>query len=135
IVGANIHDTAHLSAGFAPLGGSIAFKDYARGHTTCPTPTSVTPDVSVSGAGDYVSANFTTTQTGVYRWRAFYSGDANNNAVSTPCNDSNESSPVNPATPPFPSTTLFRSIVGANIHDTAHLSAGFAPLGGSIAFK
>src|SRR4029078_8326281 len=99
IVGSKIHDVAHLSAGFAPWGGSIAFKVYATGDTTCATPTAVTPDVPVSGANDYTSADSTTTQTGVYRCRAFYSGDSNNTEVSTPVNESNESSTVNPDTP------------------------------------
>src|SRR6185437_13678172 len=135
IVGSKIHDVAHLSAGFAPLGGSISFKVYAPGDTTCATPTAVTPDVPVSGANDYTSADFTTTQTGVYRWRAFYSGDSKNNAVSTPCNDANESSTVNPDTPTLTTNASGPVIVGSKIHDVAHLSAGFAPLGGSISFK
>src|SRR5205823_9651732 len=112
------------------LTGSISVKVYPPGDTTCATPgTAVTPDVPVNGAGDYVSANFTTTQTGVYRWRAFYSGDANNPPVSTACNDANESSTVNPATPTLTTTASGPVIVGSTIHDTAHLSAGFAPLG------
>ena len=135
IVGSKIHDVAHLSAGFAPLGGSISFKVYAPGDTACATPTAVTPDVPVSGANDYTSADFTTTQTGVYRWRAFYSGDSNNNPVSTPCNDANESSTVNPDTPTLTTNASGPVIVGQNIHDVAHLSAGFGTLGGQITFE
>src|SRR5262249_23726999 len=99
VVGSTIHDVAHLSGGFGTLGGTISFKVYAPGDTTCQTPTAVTPDVSVNGAGDYQSADFTTTQAGVYRWRAFYSGGANNPAARTACYGANESSAVNKATP------------------------------------
>src|SRR2546429_7221587 len=49
-----------------------------------------------NGNGTYTSANFTTTAVGVYRWRAFFAGDAKNDAKSTPCNDTGESSTVNP---------------------------------------
>ena len=41
---------------------------------------------TVNGNGDYTSDSYTPTQAGTYRWRAFYSGDANNNAVSGACN-------------------------------------------------
>ena len=91
--GQAIHDVAHLSGGASPT-GSITFQVFAPGDTTCQTPIDVPPAQTVNGNGDYTSDDFTTTQTGVYRWRAFYSGDTNNNAVSTPCNDANESSTV-----------------------------------------
>src|SRR6266480_763373 len=90
IVGQNIHDTAHLSAGFGTLGGQITFEVFAPGDTTCQTPISVLPAKPVSGANDYTSGDFTTSAVGTYRWIAHYSGDANNNAVNTKCNDANE---------------------------------------------
>src|SRR6266480_4497959 len=90
IVGQNIHDTAHLSAGFGTLGGQITFEVFAPGDTTCQTPISVPPAKPVSGANDYTSGDFTTSAVGTYRWIAHYSGDANNNAVNTKCNDANE---------------------------------------------
>jgi hypothetical protein len=131
-VGGNIHDTAHLSAGFAPLSGSITFDVFAPGDTTCQTPISVPPTKTVAGAGDYQSGDFATSAVGTYRWIAHYSGDANNNAVDTACNDANESSTVNKATPTLTTNASGPVIVGSNIHDVAHLSAGFAPLAGSI---
>jgi uncharacterized repeat protein (TIGR01451 family) len=92
-VGQAIHDVAHLSGGASPT-GSITFQVFAPGDTTCQTPIAVPPAQTVSGNADYTSGDYTTSQTGDYRWRAFYSGDTNNNAVSTSCNDANESSTV-----------------------------------------
>src|SRR2546421_654360 len=135
-VGAAIHDTAHLTGGHATLTGTVSFQVFAPGDTTCqtaltPAPTSAT----VSGAGNYDSGNFTTAAVGSYRWIAHYSGDANNNAVDTACNDANESSTVNKATPGLTTTASGPVTVGAAIHDTAHLTGGFAPLGGTVSFQ
>ena len=44
--------------------------------------------------GAAASEPFTPKQGGVYRWRAFYSGDANNNPVAGACNAANESTLV-----------------------------------------
>src|SRR2546430_1380094 len=42
----------------------------------------------IGANGSYPSSSeYTTTATGTYYWRAFYSGDANNAAASTPCKD------------------------------------------------
>ncbi len=133
-VGGIITDTAHLSGGFGTLGGTISFRVYAPGDTLCSTPIAVTPDVPVNGVNDYTSASFTTMATGAYRWRAFYSGDANNIAVSTACNDSGETSTVNLATPTLTTTASGPVTVGDSITDTAHLSSGFGTLGGIISF-
>src|SRR5207244_3728470 len=90
----------------------------------------------VSGGGDYTSGNYATTAPGTYRWIAHYSGDANNNAVNTACNDANESSVASKATPTLTTTaTAGPVVVGANITDTAHLSGGFGTLTGSISFN
>jgi len=82
------------------------------GDTTCQTPIAVPPTKTVSGAGDYQSGDYTTTAVGTYRWIAHYSGDANNNAVNTACNDPNESSTVNKATPTLVTQASGPVIVG-----------------------
>src|SRR5205085_1305706 len=134
-VGAAIHDTAHLTGGFAPLGGTVSSSLHAPGDTTCQTPLTPAPtSATVSGAGNYDSGNFTTAAVGDYRWIAHYSGDANNNAVDTACNDANESSSVGKATPTLTTTASGPVTVGAAIHDTAHLSGAQATLTGTISF-
>src|SRR5207249_4847553 len=101
-VGGNIHDVATLS-GAVGATGAVTFQVYAPGDTTCATSLGTLAAASNTadgnGNGTYTSANFTTTAVGVYRWRAFFAGDAKNEAVSTPCNDANESSTVNAAGP------------------------------------
>ena len=92
-LGEAIHDTAYLR-GITPLSGTIAFSVYGPNDATCSTPIVVPPVITVNGEGDYPSGNFTPTLPGTYRWRARYSGDANNRAVSTACNEPNETSVV-----------------------------------------
>ncbi len=134
-VGGNIMDTAHLSGGFGTLGGTISFKVYAPGDDSCSTAISVLPDITVSGANNYTSADFTTLAAGSFRWRAFYSGDTNNIAVNTACGDSGETSTVNQATPTLTTTASGPVTMGQSITDTAHLSGGFGTVGGSISFN
>jgi LPXTG-site transpeptidase (sortase) family protein len=103
-VGDAITDTLHLSGGSSPTGG-IAFDLYAPGDTTCATLLTTLTGPAISGAGNYTSSSFATTTIGNYRWKAHYSGDANNTNINTACNDPNEISVVN-ARPPagLPST-------------------------------
>ena len=135
LVGAAIHDTAHLGGGSSPT-GTVSFQVFAPGDTSCQTPLTPAPtSATVSGAADYNSGDFTTTAAGTYRWIAHYSGDANNNAVDTACNDANEASTVNKATPTLSTTASGPVTVGAAIHDTAHLGGGFGTLGGTVSFQ
>ncbi len=93
-MGQAIHDTAHLSGGTAPVTGTITFNVYGPNDATCSTPIAVPPAIPVNGAGNYQSGNFTPTVAGAYRWIARYSGDANNQAMTTQCNDPNETTTV-----------------------------------------
>ena len=91
-IGNAIHDTAHLTGGFPVLVGTITFQVFAPGDVQCITPLTPAPaSATVAGANDYASGNFTANTAGTYRWIAHYSGDANNNAVDTHCNDAGES--------------------------------------------
>jgi type VI secretion system secreted protein VgrG len=92
--GASIHDTARFVGGNSTMGGYITFNVYLPGDTTCASPIVVGSPVAVTGAGNYTSASYTTTVAGIYRWRAFYSGDANNLASNNPCNAAGEASRV-----------------------------------------
>ena len=56
------------------------------------------------------------TALGIYRWIASYSGDAKNEAVTSACNDANESSVVNPTSPGISTTAgplILRGAAGA----------------------
>ena len=93
-VGEKIHDVATLSGGFAPLGGTISFTLFSDAQ--CTVQVFSDPNKAVSGAGVYTSADFTTAAPGTYHWIASYSGDVNNDPVSTLCADAAEASTVNP---------------------------------------
>jgi uncharacterized repeat protein (TIGR01451 family) len=89
-------DSANLQGGNAPT-GTITFSLYPPSDPTCAgTPLGTTPpDVvllmpTVNGNGIYNSGNLPKrfiTQTGTYHWKASYSGDANNNPVTSQCAD------------------------------------------------
>src|SRR5262249_25616690 len=133
-LGSTIHDVAHLSGATGSATGSITFDVFAPGDTNCQTPISVPPAKTVNGNGDYTSGDYTPTTVGTYRWIAHYSGDLNNSPSDTACNDANETSVVNKATPTLTTTASGPVIVGANIHDVAHLGGGFGTLSASVTF-
>ena len=96
-IGSPIKDTATLSGATTNAGGTITFKAYGPNDANCTGTAAYSNTVNVNGNGDYDSGNFTPTQVGTYRWTADYSGDANNDDASSPCNAPNESSLVNKA--------------------------------------
>src|SRR6185295_6828407 len=85
-LGGAIHDTAVLTGGISPT-GSITFRLFGPNDATCSAAIVFTSIVPVTGNGSYLSASFTPSLTGTYRWIAAYSGDAANAASTTACND------------------------------------------------
>jgi hypothetical protein len=82
--GGAIQATATLASGVSPS-GTITFRLYGPGDATCTgTPSMFT--AIVSGNGVY-SSSTVTPGAGSYRWTAAYSGDSNNNPVSSACAD------------------------------------------------
>ena len=79
-------DTATLTGGYQPT-GSIAFAAYGPSPTPDCTGTPVDSEtVTVSGDGSYTTpAGFTPSQAGTYYWTASYSGDTNNTAIASGC--------------------------------------------------
>jgi hypothetical protein len=90
LLGESTSDTATVSGGFMPA-GSITFSLYGPDNSSCGGAPIFTSVRNVNDNGDYVSASYTPTAAGLYRWVASYSGDLANNAVATSCNDSNAS--------------------------------------------
>jgi hypothetical protein len=92
--------------------GSVEFRLYGPDDAACATAATFTSSsrpltFSSATAASATSGAFTATLAGVYRWRAFFSGDANNNPVAGQCNAVNESVvvssvPAPPAPPPPP---------------------------------
>ncbi|MCA1683736.1 MAG: hypothetical protein LC708_01210, partial [Actinobacteria bacterium] len=128
-VGGTIRDTATLSGGLTPT-GTITFDLYGPDDATCAGPAVFTSTVPVNGNGSYDSAAFTPTLPGTYRWRAIYSGDANNTPVGpTACADPAEAVVVTRASPSLVTNASAAVSVGGTVRDTATLSGGFAPTG------
>src|SRR2546428_800643 len=75
----------------------------------------------------------TVIQAGGFRWIASYSGDPNNNAVSTSCGDAGETSTVNKATPTLTTSATATATAGQTLQDMATLAGGVNP-GGTITF-
>ena len=132
-IGGTIHDSATFSGGVTP-GGTLTFRAYAPGDTTCTGTVQKTSVVNVTQNGSYESESFTPTVAGSYRWIASYSGDAKNAAVAGACNATNELSPVNKATPTLSTVASQSTTDGATIFDTATLGGAYNP-GGTIVIK
>ncbi|MEU8074374.1 hypothetical protein AB0B31_02920 [Catellatospora citrea] len=131
VIGAvgGISDAATLAGGFNPT-GTITFNLYGPDDVGCSgTPQVDAVDVT-DGNGTYGSAGFNPTSAGTYRWTARYNGDANNNPVSTGCNDPNESTVVSQATPTVITAVSDDAVtVGTAVTDIATLAGGFRPTG------
>ncbi|HQU42286.1 MAG TPA: hypothetical protein PK867_05715, partial [Pirellulales bacterium] len=137
--GRPLTDTATLSGGSSPT-GAVTFYLFAPGVTPAADDgNNVYSDtVTVTGDGNYSTASGSNPgghvpgHTGTYQWIAVYSGDANNNSVSSKFGD--EPQKVVPPTPVTPSivTNQGGTVVlgsGNKLTDTATLSGGNSPTG------
>ena len=132
-IGGQIHDTATIAGGSNP-GGTVTFKAYGPDNATCSGAAAFTDTKPITGPGAYVSADFSASAAGTYRWIASYSGDAGNGAVSGACNDAGESVTVGKQAPALATSASADITVGGQIHDTATIAGGFNPTG-TITFK
>ena len=137
-LGGSMTDVARLTGLVNPVTsgpnvGTVEFRLYAPGDTSCATAifTSSNRPLTFS-AGDTAatatSGSFTPTAVGTYRWRAFFSGDANNNAVSGACNDANESVTVTPANPSITTDASGTVVLGGSVNDVAHVTGLVNPV-------
>jgi hypothetical protein len=113
----SLSDSATLSGGLSPVGGSITFRLYLPSDTTYSSPI-YTKTVNVSGDGTYGYAKdgsvsympTTANGTGTYEWVATYNGDGTNPSVNS--GQGNEPETVNPASPSVSTTPGATSTVG-----------------------
>jgi uncharacterized repeat protein (TIGR01451 family) len=122
-----------LAGGFNAT-GSIIFNVYGPNDATCSAAVAFTATVPVAGDGLYASGSFTPTLAGTYRWVASYTGDANNAAVTSPCNAPNESVGVGVVSPTLVTQASASVPIGGSISDGGTLAGGSSPTG-SIAFN
>jgi hypothetical protein len=91
-VGGTIHDSSTLTGATADAGGTVKYRYYSV-LADCQAGTYATPGGTSAGDKTVVngvvpnSDNATFNTAGTYYWRAFYSGDGNNNAASSTCQD------------------------------------------------
>jgi hypothetical protein len=125
--GGSAHDSTTLTGATPAAGGTVTYAVYTS--STCATqaagvqPSPATATVTNGHVPD--SANVTFPSAGTFYWRASYSGDANNNAASSPCTPSdNEQLTVTAQTSPSIATTLSKSTIhkGESAKDTAQLT-------------
>jgi hypothetical protein len=131
-LGGSIDDVATLAGGVNPS-GSIEFKVYGPGDPTCAAAALYSQADTVSANGSYDSGEYQPTSTGAYHWKVVYSGDADDQPVTSACGAAGETSQVSSAAPTI-STIATDAAIGASIHDTADLAGGVNP-GGTIAFE
>jgi hypothetical protein len=131
----SLTDSVVVSGRVNPLAGAtINFFLYGPNDVACLGLVFASPGVAYPVAGGpVISAAFTPAAAGTYRWRATYSGDANNAQVVGACNDANESTTVIKASPTLATTASASVVVGGSVNDSAGLAGGFNPIG-TIAF-
>lgn len=133
-VGGAIFDTARLSGTSDNRTGSVTFTLYGPDDPTC-TRAVASSAVPMPPFGDrVVSEPYTTSQAGLYRWIAAYSGDAFNAPAQGSCSEAGESVLVTSAgttTPTRPSLSL-RSTRPVSVGDPVTVTAGLATVGSAI---
>lgn len=128
-VGIAFRDAATLGGGFEP-GGKITFRIYGPVASGCAGAAYVNT-VAVSGNGTFSSDPFVPLRTGRYSFTASYSGDAENQAASEPCDSPTQVVQVVKRSPKVkPRATL----VGRQISIRARLSGSVSP-SGRITFR
>jgi hypothetical protein len=136
-VGDSITDSADLTGNSADAGGTVKYRVYGSladcnldtdgsGGTWAGTVTVTNGAVPDSDSVQFNSA-------GTFYWRAFYSGDANNDPASSGCQE--EVLVVSPASPGITTTATAEVNLGSPISDTATISGLVSADGtGSITF-
>jgi hypothetical protein len=81
------NDDFTLSGAFGTPGGTITFNLYAPSDATCSGTPALTQTVNVNGNGTYSTTNttFIASTEGTWRWESTYSGDGNNQPVTSSC--------------------------------------------------
>jgi hypothetical protein len=129
-VGTAFRDAATLRDGYSP-GGTVTFHIYGPVKGGCDGPEFVNT-VAVNGNGTVNSDPFVALRTGRYSFAVSYSGDAENQAVSEPCDSPGQVVQVVKRAPKVKPRA--RLVGSRQIAIRAHLSGGVSP-SGAITFR
>jgi uncharacterized repeat protein (TIGR01451 family) len=140
-VGGTIHDSSTLTGATADAGGTVKYRYYSvladcQAGTFATTGGTSAGDKTVTNGVVPNSNDATFNTAGTYYWRAFYSGDGNNNAASSTCQD--ETLVVGKASPTVTTNAdgpVTLGVNGSDLTDSATLSGGTAGISGTISFK
>jgi hypothetical protein len=131
-VGQPITASATLDGGYEAA-GEITFFAYGPDDADCSGTPAFSGGRTVDGDGEYDSPEFTPSQAGDYHWTAAYGGDANNEAVESPCGAAAQTTTVAKATPALTAAAA-DGTAGQALTDTATLASGYEA-GGEITFR
>jgi len=131
LVGSTVHDSATLSGATSDAGGTVTYTVYSDINCTQNPQDAGTADVSGGDVGNSNGIQFN--NAGDFYWQAVYSGDANNNGATSPCQS--EILTVGKKSPSI-STTLSATTgaVGASVHDSSALTGATANAGGTVTY-
>jgi hypothetical protein len=129
-VGLPITDNATFAGGFE-AGGQLRFRAFGPDDQACATTPVYEEAIAVDGDGAYSPVGFSPPP-GLYRWTVEYAGDTNNEAASTACGVTNQSSAVGTIAVTF-AVGATGGTVGGPVGATATIE-GAIPAG-QIAFK
>jgi hypothetical protein len=105
IAGEQIRAAVVLSAPGNPT-GTITFRLYGPNDAACSGGAVAASTTAVTGSGSYVSAPYTATVAGVYRFVANYSGDASFGSAASVCTEPNAAVAVEPVPAPILAKTF-----------------------------
>src|SRR5438876_8021462 len=129
VVGTSVTDSASLSGQTSNAGGTVTYTDFANG--VCIAPGTIVSIVTVTNGVVPDSRPVLFNSTGSFSFMAGYSGDANNNAATSPC----ESLTVVKASPTIATTLSSSTItVGSSVTDSATM-ANFFKAGGTVTYE
>jgi uncharacterized repeat protein (TIGR01451 family) len=139
-VGGTIHDSSTLTGATSDAGGTVKYRYYSvladcQAGTFATTGGTSAGDKTVTNGVVPNSDDATFNTAGTYYWRAFYSGDGNNNAASSTCQD--ETLVVGKASPTLTTDAggdLTLGVNGSDLSDTATLSGTTSDATGTITY-
>jgi len=128
LVGSSVSASATMTGGYQ-LGGTVTYV-FFTGSSCSGSSTTVGSPVAVTNGVVPSSTSQAFNGAGAYGWNAVYSGDANNNGITSSC----ASLTVNKASPAISATLSTNPItVGGSVYDSATMTGAFQA-GGSVTY-